>query len=194
MMSDLFWWKITVNVPYRHPNTETKKILDTEKIPLTPYQKVFGCLGTGKNHQNATDFCGSSRSTERAHHDRGQSLKEVPQLVMSIGAARNHIYQSNVFGAQAGHPLFRRALTHVLMISNAWALKNYLGFCIFLWQELREDLGRNPGPGWNYTRGCWPVFLFQGKFRRKEKEVRFEAKIVREKFLKENLSRKNVSP
>ena len=60
MMSDLFWWKITVDIPlytlYRHPNTETKKKLDPQNIPLTPSQNVFGCLGTGKNHQTPPIF------------------------------------------------------------------------------------------------------------------------------------------
>ena len=148
MMSDLFWWKITVNIPlytlYRHPNTETKKNCGPPKHTLNAFSECIWMSRDRQKSPNATHFCGSPRSTERARHDRGQSLKEVPHLVMSIGAARNHIYQSNVFGARAGHPLFRRALTHVLMIRNAWALKNYLGFCMFLWQELREDLGRNP--------------------------------------------------
>ena len=102
----------------------------------------------------------------------GTSLREVPHLVMSIGAAKNHIYQGNIFGARAQHPLLRRALAHILGVEHTWAVNNYLGFCKFLWQELGRDLQRDPQPGWNYSESFGPIFLFQEILRKKATTVR----------------------
>ena len=102
----------------------------------------------------------------------GHSLKDVPHLAMSIGAAENHIFQGNIFGARPGHPLLRRAVAHMLGSTATWALKHYLGYCKFLWDELKQDLGHDPQKGWNFSKSFGPIFLFQEKLRGKDREAK----------------------
>ena len=94
------------------------------------------------------------------------SLATTPYLIMSIGANRHHIYQGNIWHASKSHLLLTKALQMVLATNQAALRKSYLLFCQHLWEALRQDLGRDPTPGWNYSV-CWgPVYLFQERFIR----------------------------
>ena len=89
------------------------------------------------------------------------TMADAPFLVMSIGRAKDHIYQGNIWNASPSHPLLTHAIQKVLASSQPQLKKQYLLFCKQLWDALRDDMGREPSPGWNISATWGPIYLFQ---------------------------------
>eukprot|EP00435_Cladocopium_sp_Y103_P035754 s3156_g9.t1 len=99
------------------------------------------------------------QSVAQSHGVR--SVRDVPHIILSIGANRRHVYQGNILQCPARHPLITRALSDAMRTTPAQLVRTYLRFCQYLWSELTADLGHAPVHGWNWTPTFGPVYLFQ---------------------------------
>lgn len=103
------------------------------------------------------------------------TLRDMPHMMMSIGANKRHIYQGSILQCPARHPLITRALANAMGTNQASLVRRYLRFCELLWTEMERDLGQTPKRGWNFAKTLGPIYLFEeklvGKPRGKQRMV-----------------------
>eukprot|EP00438_Fugacium_kawagutii_P029105 Skav231974 [mRNA] locus=scaffold1566:9251:10885:+ [translate_table: standard] len=98
----------------------------------------------------------------------GEDLREQPHLIMSRGANQEHVFQGNILGCSAKHPLMARAISDAISTTQEQLANSYLKFCKFLWKEMEKDLNGTPEIGWNFCPTLGPIYLLEERQFRKE--------------------------
>ena len=97
-------------------------------------------------------------------------------LVMAIGVKEDHIFQGIIYG-KPGHPLLRQAIQHAFgrKVFALQANLEYMIFCKFLWNALKQDMGVTPTVGWNISRTYGPIYLFQERLTKSKKNLPYNS-------------------
>eukprot|EP00435_Cladocopium_sp_Y103_P061600 s556_g23.t1 len=130
--------------------------LDIKMALLQPLEDTFKAV-----YEDA-DQSLMGQSVARSHG--AKSVRDIPHILLSIGANREHVYQGNILQCPPRHPLVTRALCDAMQTSPAQLVRTYLRFCEYLWAELTADLGHVPGARLKLDAHIRPGVFVPGDF------------------------------